>query len=534
MIHQTEEDSKALWKSFKNDILKRPVYWLSILFITLLSYLFDLTNRTVGVDDLARTIYFGDSKECIAATRWGQPFWAYLLSGKEYTPFIDKYASIIFLIISAILFSRILYRYFRRSGHKLLLCTLFSCLYISYPLINEIWNYNGVNADQAGNAVLAAVSILLLYDQKKLFSKETLICSLLLSVVVSSYESTAFLYISLVLSIVLMDLILEDRRQWVRNGFRYAIPLAGALILRYAIGFFLIWINRLHYEANGATEIAWNLAESIPAQLSLLLEHTLNLYFARGLIYFPITMFDIAIMAGTISFAAAAVKQKKFSVIIIFLLLCGSLFLQSLVQGAFMPYRTAQTLQYFTAFSITVFLFCLSLTGKQKLLNLFLIFTAYLCYRQGVFMNRTLALNNQRSDNEAALAHNIGYQLKSQFEDKPVIFVGNLDLGNHINRQLNESMSTIGGRIYKKIAAYLGWPYHLNTVYGTNIIPIFIWNTGAYYSQDMMGKYFSYYGYDIQTWPSNDVYEYKMIAVEEGMKPFEIRDMGSYLLVFLG
>lgn len=95
-------------------------------------------------------------------------------------------------------------------------------------------------------------------------------------------------------------------------------------------------------------------------------------------------------------------------------------------------------------------------------------------------------------------------------------------------------MSTIGGRIYKKLAGLFGWMHDINTVYETDIMSVLLWNSAAYYSQTMMGKYFSYYGYDIQTWSSNDIYPYKLIAIEGGMKPGEIRDMGDYLLVFLG
>ena len=527
-------ENKTSWSSFRKEILEKPIYFICCIFIIMLSFLFDLTNRTVGVDDLARPIYFGDSKECIAATRWGQPLWACLLSDTEFAPFIDKFLSILFLLAGAILFSLILYQYFSHSIHKLLLCTMFSCLYISFPLINEIWNYNGVNTNFTGNAMLAAVCILLLYNERSMFSRASVISSFLLSVVVSSYESGAFLYVSAVLSVILMDLVMKDRRQWLTNGVRYAVPLIGGLVLRFAIGFVLIFINRLQYAANGATEISWNIAENLPAQIAALLDNTFNCYFARGLIYFPILMFDIALAAGAAVFITAAVRKKNWTIILLYLLLCCSLFFQELVQGTLMPYRTAQPLQYFTAFAITIFLFFLSLTGKRFLLTISVILCCFLCYRQGVFLNRTFALNNQRSDNEAALAHNIGYRLKSMYDDKPVIFVGEPDLGKNIRYQLNESMSTIGGRIYKKLAVFFGWMHDINTVYETDIMSVLLWNSAAYYSQTMMGRYFSYYGYDIQVWDSNDTYPYKLIAIEGGMKPGEIRDMGDYLLVFLG
>ena len=40
--------------NFKKDIIQNRVYWGCILFIEILSYFFDMTNRCLGVDDLSR------------------------------------------------------------------------------------------------------------------------------------------------------------------------------------------------------------------------------------------------------------------------------------------------------------------------------------------------------------------------------------------------------------------------------------------------------------------------------------------------
>lgn len=151
-------------ESFRKNILVKPVYWISIGFITCLSFLFDLTNRTVSIDDLARPYYGSDGKAMLASTRWGIQVWNDILSFTEFTPFIDKYIAIVFFVLAAILFSRLFYIYFQNNQYTLALCTIFSCLYISYPLINEIWNYNGANAVLGGNAILVSVSMLILYN----------------------------------------------------------------------------------------------------------------------------------------------------------------------------------------------------------------------------------------------------------------------------------------------------------------------------------------------------------------------------------
>lgn len=528
------EKSEEMWSDFRKDVIYKPLYWICLVLIAILAYFFDLTNRTVGLDDLSRPIFIGEGNAMLAGTRWGKTLWIRLLSNCEYTPFIDKYLSLFFLLISAVLFSRLLYTWFGKSKHKLLLCTIFSCLYATFPLINEVWVYNDSNIVTEGNTILVAACVLFLYDSDKLFSKKTIIAAILLSVVVSSYESVGFLYISVVLSIIMMDYIFLDKRSWVSNGIRYAIPLIIAVILRYVIGFSIIFIMHLQYKPNGAVAIQWKLSENLISQIINLMSEILNLYFARGLIHYPITVFLITFLLGLVWSMVNTVKRKDVTILLLFVLLVFSLFLQSFIQGIVMPYRTAQTLQYFSAFSLTVFLWGVSLDNRKTSFLVFSILSSFMIYRQSVFLNHTFALNNQRSEIEASAAQNIGYKLKSMYEDKPVIFAGWFDFGENINRQLRPDYSTPGGFLYRKIAIHLGWNYNLMTLYDTNINSVLMWNTGAFNSQKLMAEYFSYFGYDITVRDNNDVYEYKQIAIREGMKPLEILDIGDYLLVYLG
>ena len=70
----------------------------------------------------------------------------------------------------------------------------------------------------------------------------------------------------------------------------------------------------------------------------------------------------------------------------------------------------------------------------------------------------------------------------------------------------------------------------------TNVNSHLNWAFEAF-AQKYLGKLFSYCGYDITILgvSSAEAREsYNRIAFEEGMKPFEIRDMGDYILVCIG
>ncbi|MBQ6503268.1 MAG: glucosyltransferase domain-containing protein [Flexilinea sp.] len=529
-------NKSSLNHSFFQDILRKKVYWICLALITCLSYAFDLVNRTLSIDDLSRPHYGHKDNAMIAGTRWGMTLWNDILSCDEYMPFLDKFWAILFLLLSAVLFSRILFIFFSESKHRLVLCTLFSCLWVSYPLINEIWLYNGANAISFGNASIAAFTILLLYDSRKLFSKKTMISAGLLTIIVSSYESGAFLYVSAVISVLLLDLIIFGKKGWLRKGIIYAIPLVLAVLIRYAIGFGLIKLMNLSYEPNGATKIAWlegNFTQNLQAVFNL----SMHYYFYTGLIYLPVGEFVFASFIGLVCTVVLSVKKRNFHLFLLSIIFYISLFFQPLLQGSFMHYRSALTVHYFTAFTLTMMIFALTFPKKQTYYKIALVFTVYLCYRQGVFLNQTLALNNQRSDNEADLIQNIGYRLKTEFDDKQVIFVGGMDLGDNIERQRRPNQNMIGGYIYRKLAYHFNWGYEDTIIYETDVYPLLNWNIRAFGHQKMMQEYLSYYGYEVETpdelpWYKYENYLYQ--AKDLNMIPLEIRDTGEYILVYLG
>ena len=529
-------NESSLNKTFWNDILRKPIYWLSIAITCCLSYAFDLANRTLSIDDLSRPHYMHKDNVMIAGTRWGMTLWNDFFGNDEYMPFLDKFWTIIFLILSAVIFSRILYIYFWENKHCLLLCIIFSCLWVSFPLINEIWLYNGANAISFGNASLAGLVVLLLYNEQKLFTKKTLACAFLLTIVVSSYESGAFLYVSVVLSFLLLDLIIFDKKKWFCKGIQYAVPLILAVIMRYVIGFSLIRLMNLQYEPNGATTILWsdgNVYERIPALFFTLLHY----YGIRGLIYLPIGEFVFAAFIGFVCGAVFSIRKKNIFIIFLYLILFLSLFFIPILQGTLMHYRSALSIHYFTAFVFTMALFALSFVKNKNYYKITLVFLIYLCYRQSVCLNQTLALNNQRSDNDADLIQNIGYRLKTEFDDKLVIFAGGMDLGDNINRQRHPNQNTLGGYIYRKLALRYNWGYEDTLIFDTNVYPIINWNIRAFGHQKMMQEYLSYYGYDVKTLDDLPWYKYEnylYMAKDLNMKPYEIRDMGDYIFVYFG
>lgn len=100
----------SILRNFYHDVAKNKRYWLPIIFLAVLSYSFSTFHRFIGTDTLASSsIYMGKSNVMIAGMRWGLSLWVNLFSVVEYTPFIDKFLAVIFIIIGVTIINAIFY-----------------------------------------------------------------------------------------------------------------------------------------------------------------------------------------------------------------------------------------------------------------------------------------------------------------------------------------------------------------------------------------------------------------------------------------
>lgn len=148
-------------------------------------------------------------------------------------------------------------------------------------------------------------------------------------------------------------------------------------------------------------------------------------YGLSALVYFPIFVFFLMSLIFFLQFLFSMEKRgiKVLFGVAIFL----SLFSQSILQGVELSYRHAQSLILFVSF-VT---FQISIMfDSAKIRKIVYLFFFVLCWHEAVYINRINGLNDLRSHNEFALIHKIGSRLVSEFERKPVVFVGSYQMGN--------------------------------------------------------------------------------------------------------
>ena len=523
-------------KSFYSNVIKRVSYWLPLTFFVLVAYGFSTFNSTVSVDDLARDYYFGDGHAMISATRWGMVLWVKVFSTLKYIPGLDHLLGVVFLILGAVTFSMVLYALSEQKNYSIKYL-IFSALMISYPLINEIWEYSGANMIVAGNLFLVGLVHLYLLCENDNRIKKQIISGCLLSIVASSYESGIFVYITVVFVILFYKYVVQnieqERMDWFKEGVSYIFPLVIAVILRIVIGILLITIMGLSYTVNGAAAIKWG--ENILDGFILFNAYS---YILEGLVYFPITVFLLFILAFVGYCIWISMKQKRILPCVIGIFLLLSLFGQAFLQLDAMPFRTAQTLMVFVGFCGYFVIECCEKAKKNK--AIFFKFTAalflLLCHFQAVYLDSLLTLNYLRSENEKAMVYQMGYHIKSEYDEKEVVFVGTYSLGDYINDEVIIGKSSWNEKLLL-MALPSGYKEKTHKYVHTNVNSNLTWSVTAFESQIMMEKYFNYCGFDIHTVEkfTEEFYQKNIeIAKKSEMKPFEIKDMGDYLIVCIG
>lgn len=517
---------------FFNGVLCKKRFFLPLLFFSIVAYSFSLYNRTISWDDLLRDHYYFNID---VSGRWGGPLWITLLGLTELDPFVDRFLALTFLICTSLLLCYLFYRIDKNVD--ILSYTLLASGFVTFPLINEIWEYCVVNFNLTAGLFLSTFAILVMLSSIKAAYK-FLLSSALLLLPISSYESSIFYYFSLACIILFYESYVDVQKQirvkeWFIKMFLFLTPVFIAVISRFLISFFINTVFDLDYHSGGATGIHW-ISGSFFAVLRGMFVSNIIYYVVSGLVYFPITVFCISLVVYLILLFKVPMKKNT---VLLGLLVILSIFSQAFLQGGCLPYRNAQTISLFVAFVIYLIA---NISNRRSLTFHYIIITVLLglCWHQAVYLNRLLGLNNLRSNNEMSIIRQIGKDLMANYDTKPIVIVTPYKIGEWINRQVTVDESSLNGKLFCKILSKITLPYKF---VDTNI-------NCATEQYAALKNYFAYCGFDVEIAgpverPHTAEYRHKDLTQIEAatdwaksnkMRPYQIKDVGDYIIVSLG
>ncbi len=554
----------AYWQATKNDeymkkYLKELLFFVNNRFycgLTILTaviaYGYAAANISIGIDDVRGKLEIGDGRQVIASGRFSQVILPNLLG--YHTEWIENSYAIdvlaVFLLMLSAVNCCILFRKKSKENISMTALAVFSSLMLTYPLINEIWEYTHINLCICTGIFLLTIVIYIVDEWMKtkwnIWKAITIV--LLMTFICASYESVVCVYIFLVFSIIFLA-ILFDQDNWtmkllVRTGVVYVITLLSGLLGRFVIHKIILTLFHITYDTNGAVGISWRINE-LGRQLYALIVSWVDMYLLKSIIYFPLTeilMFGILYICLFVYFLR---RSRKYIIAVPGIGILLSLVILSLLQGNVTYYRSCQVFSFFVAF--VGMLLCHVVQKYDKSARIFITVTfalCLLCIVQSVNLNYWLTLNHLRSEEEQRVIYDIGNDLTKKYDmSKPVVFVGSYWLSDEITELASIPKEDIRWKIYSYIYSKLhGEDY--SSIYDnssrklvqTNVRSVISWALG---DQKDMQKLFAKQGFSIVVTEDSEIWNEAFEKVYLGKVPAYpksgyIEEYEKYIAVYIG
>lgn len=519
----------SLKQGFKKFLLN-PLYIFPVLISTILCYAYYLTHETVTIDSLSSDRYYHGL--LVAQGRLTATIIENYL-GFEHLPIaIENIIGLICFILGATVFCIIFDK--ARPQSNVLPYTFFTCLYITFPLMNEYFMFKGSVLTTGGSILLVSFALYFALKIKNLIAS-ILISSIFIFFAYSWYESFILVYIGAVfLLLILLANGQKSQKELFFNGFWLAPTLFLGFSLEEITSNAIINICNITQDNNNAVGTAWL---SSSATLKSFFYDFIYSFVSKIFCYAPFTILFIflAVAFGLMIFQT---KSTKKPILIFFYFgLALTVFFLSIYRGAESAYRTEQGIPFYIG-AITLLLSSkiINLHGKKALkiiasLSLVIILTVQICSS-----NYWYHVNVLRDKEEKQVVCNIAKDLEKYDKNKPVIFIGYYQLSNNNKDKYAVKKDSVAGKIinYTSKKAKKSYTY---TACQTSISSYISWSIYSFSSANVeLKKFFNSCGYDFKLGTNEQFKEAtkKYINIPSYNDSGYILDAGDYIVVKVG
>lgn len=519
----------SLKQGFKKFLLN-PLYIFPVLISTILCYAYYLTHETVTIDSLSSDRYYHGL--LVAQGRLTATIIENYL-GFEHLPIaVENIIGLICFILGATVFCIIFDK--AKPQSNVLPYTFFTCLYITFPLMNEYFMFKGSVLTTGGSILLVSFALYFALKIKNLIVS-ILISSIFIFFAYSWYESFILVYIGAVfLLLILLADGQKSQKELFFNGFWLAPTLFLGFSLEEIISNAIINLCNITQDNNNAVGTAW-LANS--TTLKSFFYDFIYSFVSKIFCYAPFTILFIFLAVAFVLMILQTKSTKKPILIFFYLGLALTVFFLSIYRGAESIYRTEQGIPfYISAITLLLSSKIINLHGKKALkiiasLSLVIILTVQICSS-----NYWYHVNALRDKEEKQVVCNIAKDLEKYDKNKPVIFIGYYQLSNNIEDKYTVKKDSVAGRIinYTSKKAKKSYAY---AACQTSISSYISWSICPFSSANVeLKKFFNSCGYDFKLGTNEQFKEAtkKYINIPSYNDSGYILDAGDYIVVKVG
>ena len=421
------ENIKKQYQEAIKYFINKKIFISIVILITILSFGFAVTNSSVGMDDTAFDRYYQD-KEMLAIGRWGSYLVYQILNITEFIPFwIDFIAS------SIIMLTAVLWCIFLKKNleDKLSITAyiIFASIFISFPIINEIFIFQNCNIAVMLGSLLASIGIMLVYENFSNIHKKSIYIysALILTLGISMYEACAQIVLVSILIIAFLIMYKNgDKRN--KNIFKYIFIALGVFIFAIILNSIIVkLICLLVVNASNVAEkqISWG-ENSLSESLALLIIYIVDAI--TNVKYFPVLIFDISAVIGLIVALVQSYKKQNFMILFLYTCMLLSNFAISMLQLKMVLYRTCTSWSLFVAAIIMVTYNYLKNNKITKVISS--VFIIILILQQTKYLNQMFYNDYIRYQKDLHVAYELIDRLEEFYDiSKPLVITGKPEQG---------------------------------------------------------------------------------------------------------
>ncbi len=419
---------------------------VSLLLTCILSYGFTITNFSIGIDDTAFYRYF-EKSDLLAQGRFGSTFLHEIFNMFEFAPFWLDTLAVSILFIAALtwctLFIEITKGKLNNTSY-----IIFTTLFVSYPIINEIFIYMIASVPVCLGYLLTAIALIFSYEWiiNKSSSIHMTVSMLIMTFTISMSEAFAPVFICGMFIILILVGIYSDEnkfdlKQYFKFFVKFILILTVSILLEFIISKIIIILLNIEVSPRGATDIFWFNGEGILNNLKLLIFRIYYSYLFKALEIKAILIFDLACLITAILGVIFLIKKKSITFFLLFLGLGLSNISLSVMQGTVSPYRTCMTFALFVGFVFMILYNQISNTSFKKILSLFVFIIVVI---QSKNLNQRFYNDYKRYCQDKQVAIQTATIINYEFDNsKPIVFLGGLGAYPNIEVGQTNGLSVI-------------------------------------------------------------------------------------------
>lgn len=554
-------------------VYNHKAYVLLISLTALCGYGFKVMNPTMGIDDTPYAYYFEEGLAAVVG-RWVLFLLNKIFHISDFAPFITDFVAVLILMLAVTVWGTLFYMVLGERIPKWGYW-LFSCIFLSCPLIAEVFTYylhNGIAIGylscglSLGLFRLGVNGVVAKHKKEAVYGLLGAMAAMV--VAMGCYESFMIVWLVGVLLLFLAERLTGNGQKVFGKLVCAAVVAAVAMVVRSIVLEIVIaafGLSELRDEAvlRSMTEmLSWMTAPGAWAEFVMVLKRLFVMYGVFAYAYYPIKIFVLATAVILLFALWRTFKQRDGWILILSVGVFVAAFLLVVVEGSVTLYRSAQFLPLICGFGMLMATYAVAglvgglqktgsgKAGGSKWRNviakagrlIFGVVAASILWNQCTDLNKWFYVDYNKYQYAKEYMSQVAYALKADYDlSKPVIFTGEWENPKSIveDAYVDYSSETYIKMVYlaELVDDHILEKYYRE--YGvwvaqTPSLSVISWGKNAFGTDEELVRFMAHHGHIVQPRVDDTYYEEaEQYSVNMPSFPQEgsIEDMGDYIIV---